>query len=157
MNHILTKKIILDFLAQHKLMYVATQGEHPWIAPVFYTYDDELNLYFLSSPETLHSKQIAKNKEVAVAIANSQQQLTEDKKGIQMYGHVKQISDMHKMKHSLDLWKKSLGYIGTEISYENMLNKVIKGRMFQITPKKIKFFNQELYDVEDGKEPVLEL
>lgn len=38
-----------------------------------------------------------------------------------------------------------------------MINNTITGRMYQITPKKIKFFNQELFDVEDGKEPILEL
>lgn len=153
----LTKRIILDFLKLHKLMFIATQGEHPWIASVFYTFDNDLNLYFLSSPETLHSKHIVKNKEVAVAIADSNQQINDLKKGVQIYGHVKQISDLHKMKHAIDLWKKSLGYIGSEISYENMINKVIKGRMYQVQPRKIKFFNQELFDVEDGKEPILEI
>jgi uncharacterized protein YhbP (UPF0306 family) len=156
MKNLLTKRIILEFLQQHKLMFVATQGEHPWIASVFYTFDNDLNLYFLSNPETLHSKHIVKNKEVAVAIADSHQQLNDLKKGVQIYGHVKQISDLHKMKHAIDLWKNSLGYNGSEISYENIINKVIKGRMYKIQPKKIKFFNQELFDVEDGKEPVLE-
>ena len=79
----LTKKIILDFLKMHKLMFVATQGEYPWIAAVFYTYDYDLNLYFLSSPETLHCKQIKQNNEVAVAIADSNQQLNDVKKGME--------------------------------------------------------------------------
>ncbi len=156
MKNILTKKLVLDFLKLHKLMFIATQGEHPWIAAVFYTFDGDLNLYFLSSPETLHSKHIIKNKEVAVAIADSKQQLRDSKKGIQIYGHVKEISDLHKIKHAVNLWKKSLGYEGSEISYENMIGKVIKGRMYQIKPKKIKYFNQDLFPVEDGKEPILE-
>ena len=44
-----------------------------------------------------------------------------------------------------------------ELSYENMIAKVVKGRMFRITPRKIKFFNQELFPVDDGQEPVLSL
>ena len=153
----LTKKLLHDFLKKHKLMFIATQGNHPWIAAVYYTFDNDLNLYFLSSPETLHVKQIEKNPEVAVAISDSNQKLTDLKKGLQIYGKVKQISDLNKIKHAVNLWKKSLGYKGSEISYENMINKVIKGRMFKITPKKIKFFNQELFDVEDCREPILTL
>ena len=138
-------------------MFVATQGEHPWIAAVYYSFDRDLNLYFLSDPSTLHGKHIEKNVNVAVAIADSTQHPRVLKKGLQIYGQAKQISDAKKVAHALSLWKKSIGYKGTEISYENMMKKVIRGRMYKITPKKIKFFNQKLFKVEDGKEPVLTL
>lgn len=157
MEYRLTKKIILEFLKKHKLMFVATQGEHPWIAALYYSFDSDLNLYFLSDPATLHGKHIKKNTNVAVAIADSTQHPESFKKGLQIYGQAKQISDAKKISHSLSLWKKSIGYKGKEISFENMMKKIIKGRMYKITPKKIKFFNQELFKVEDGKEPILEL
>jgi len=151
----LTKKLILEFLEKHKLMFVATQGDHPWIAALYYSFDCDLNLYFLSDPSTLHGKHIELNADVAVAIADSTQHPKILKKGLQIYGQAKQISDTKKVSHALSIWKKSIGYKGAEISYENMMKKVIKGRMYKITPKKIKFFNQELFKVEDGKEPVL--
>jgi len=153
----LTKKLILDFLKKHKLMFVATQGTHPWIAALYYSFDRDLNLYFLSDPATLHCKHIEKNVNVAVAIADSTQHPRVLKKGLQIYGLAKQISDAKKIFHALSLWKKSIGYKGAEISYKNMMKKVIKGRMYKIMPKKIKFFNQELFKVEDGKEPILTL
>ena len=154
----LTKSIILTFLGKHKLMTIATGGkEHPWIACVYYTFDGDLNLYFLSSPETLHCKQIEANKHVAVSIADSRQKVTDKKKGLQIYGAVKQISGMNKVKHALRMWKQVIGVKDPELTYENMMKKVIKGRMYQVTPKRIKFFNQELFDVADGMEPVLEM
>ncbi len=36
-----------------------------------------------------------------------------------------------------------------------MMSKLIDGRMYKVIPKKIKFFNQELW--EEGKEPLIEL
>jgi len=38
-----------------------------------------------------------------------------------------------------------------------LTHKVATGKMFKIMPKKIKLFDQELFKVEDGMEPVLEL
>ena len=154
----LTKKHILEYLKQHNLMQLATYGEsHPWIASVYYSFDQDLNLYFLSSPKTIHCKQIKENSQVSVAITNSSQSISGDKKGLQLYGHAEQISDVAKIKHSLHLWKQQLGVTDESLSYENMAKKVISSKMYKITPKKIKFFNQELFDVPDGEEPILEM
>lgn len=138
-------------------MMVATFGEYPWIASVYYSFDKDLNLYFLSDPATLHCRQIAQNPQVSVAIADSHQKVTELKKGLQIYGLARQISPVAKIKHVLRSWKETVGVKDKELTYENMLKKVIKGRMYKIAPKKIKYFNQELFPVSDGKEPVLEL
>ncbi len=153
----LTKELVLSFLKDHNLMSVATYGEHPWIASVYYSFDDELNIYFLSSPTTLHCKQIAQNPKVAVSIADSHQKPTDLKKGVQLYGIAGQISDTAKIKHALRLWKETLGVKDPELSYENMVKKIVTGRMYKITPKRIKFFNQELFKNDDGEEPILEM
>lgn len=153
----LTKILILDFLKQHKLMTIATYGTHPWIAQVYYSFDQELNLYFLSSPRTLHSKQIVKNKKVSAAIADSRQKPSDLKKGLQIYGIAKQIRSRAKIKHALRLWKDALSVKNPEQTFENMIKKPTEGTMYQLTPKKIKFFNQELFKMKDGKEPILEM
>ncbi len=153
----LTKNLILNFLSKHKLMTVATYGEHPWIASVYYSFDQDLNIYFLSSPTTLHCKQISKNPQIAVSIADSHQKVGDLKKGLQIYGTAKQITDIGKIKHALRSWKDALKVKDPQLTYMNMVKKVISGRMYKITPKKIKFFNQEIFQVEDGMEPVLEL
>lgn len=153
----LTKQHILEFLKQNKLMTVATYGDHPWIASVYYSFDEDLNLYFLSDPATLHCKQIAKNPLVAVSIADSTQKVGDLKKGLQLYGTARQISQVHKIQHALRSWKDALSVTNPKLTYQNMVKKVISGRMYKITPKKIKHFNQALFQVEDGKEPVLEL
>ncbi|GIK84140.1 MAG: hypothetical protein BroJett025_07620 [Patescibacteria group bacterium] len=148
--------LIKKYLTDKYQMVLATSGaEYPWIATLYFSFDDELNLYFLSSPNTLHCKQIDENQKVAVAIADSPQNPTSNKKGLQIFGVAQQISGKHKITHALNLWKKTLGVTSTEYSYEGMTKKLISGRMYKIIPKKIKFFNEELW--EEGKEVTIEL
>lgn len=153
----LTKRLVLDYLKKHKLMTIATYGKHPWISQVYYSFDKDLNLYFLSAPRTLHSKQIVKNKHVAVAIADSRQKPSDLKKGLQIYGVAKPIKNRMKIRHALRLWKDALKVKNPKLTYENMIRKPNEGTMYQVTPKRIKFFNQELFKMKDGKEPVLDL
>jgi len=149
---ILTRQLVFDFLSQHKLMAVATSGEYLWIATVYYTFDDKLNIYFLSSSATLHAKQIMKNPSVAVAIADSHQGIDKPKRGLQLYGIAEQISGMEKVKYALKLWKTNLHVVDSSLTY-----KTATGKMFRIVPKRIKLFDHKLFRVKDGEEPILEL
>ena len=153
----LQKKHVVEILEQHKLMSVATYDNHPWIATVFFSFDKELNLYFLSAPRTLHCRHIEKNDKVAVAIFDSKQKPSDKKKGLQIYGVAKPISKKVIFKHALRLWKGSMNIKDPEMTYENMVKNPKGGRMYKISPKRIKFFNQELFKTKDGKEPILEL
>lgn len=148
----LTKQQILDFLADHKVMVVSTYGEFPWIATVYYVHDKDMNIYFLSSPETLHAKQIQENPEVAVAIMHSEQEVKDKKKGMQISGVAQRISGLEKVKYALDLWKKTLGVVNPKL-----IVQAVGKSMYKITPRRIKLFDQELFDVADGLEPVMDL
>ncbi len=152
---VLTKSLILDHLKAHKLMSIATYGDHPWIATVYYSFDEELHLYFLSSPDTLHAKHIAQNPHVAVSIADSAQKPSAEKVGLQLHGIVEQLGKTELIRHALRHWKDSLSIQDPTLTYENMVKSIVKGRMYKITPKKIKFFNESLFDVEVGHEPIL--
>jgi len=154
-----TKQQDLDhvkkYLTNHFQMVLATNGRFPWVCTLYYSIDSDLNIYFLTGPTTIHGKQIAKNGKVAVAISDSPQTPASKKKGLQIYGLCKQISGVRKVTHAITLWKQTLGVTSDKYSYEGMLKKAITGRMYKITPKKIKFFNEELW--EEGKEKLIEL
>lgn len=146
---------IKEYVRERFQLTLATYGEHPWIATVYYSFDDDLNLYFLSDPNTLHCQQIAQNPQVAVSISDAPQNPASEKKGLQAFGLAEQISDMHKIKHALGLWRKTLGVTSEAYTYEGMLKKAIKGRMYKITIKQVKFFNEALW--KEGKEVMLTL
>lgn len=136
---------VFEYLRSNFQMAIATYGDYPWIATVYYSIDETLNLYFLSDPKTIHCSQIKKNPNVAIAIADSPQNPAQNKKGIQLYGFAEEISGMHKIKHALSLWKKTLGVTSDAYTYEGMMKQAITGRMYKVTPKKIKYMNPELW------------
>lgn len=152
----LTKKDVLDFLKQHRLMSLATFGKHPWIASVYYSFDSDLNLYFISVPSTIHAQKMKKNREVAAAISDSQQKPSDIKRGLQIYGKVEPISGINKINYALRLWKDFLNVQRPDITFENMKKGLYKGKMYKLIPKKIKLFDQEKFKVPDGEEPILE-
>src|SRR3989344_3244432 len=96
---VLTKKDVLDFLGTKKLMILATNGEHPWIASVYYSFDHDLNLYFISNPSTIHGKQMEKNKKVSAAVVDSNQKPSDVKRGLQIYGYVEKVSGINKVRY----------------------------------------------------------
>lgn len=108
----------------------------------------------MSSPETLHCKHISENPKVALTIADSPQNPGSKKKGVQIYGLAEKISGKQKITHAISLWRKTLNVSSEAYTYEGMMKKLIDGRMYKINPKKLKFFNQEIW--EEGDEPVIE-
>ncbi len=63
------KKLIHDHLKSARVMQLATSVNHqPWVCTVHYYSDENMNLYWISTPARRHSQEIAKNQKVAVAI-----------------------------------------------------------------------------------------
>ena len=58
----------LDYLAGHNVMTLATHGpEGPWAAAVFYV-SDGFDLYFISSPGSRHSRNVAAQAAAAATV-----------------------------------------------------------------------------------------
>lgn len=50
----------------------ASKDGRPWISPVFYGYDENYNIYWISDKDSKHSELIRTNPQVAIVIFNSQ-------------------------------------------------------------------------------------
>lgn len=146
---------IKEYLQSHFQFVLARYGEYPWVATLYYSVDDDLNIYFLTGPHTIHAEHIAKNSHVAAAISDAPQAPNSNKKGLQISGVCVEVTGARKITHAITLWTKTLGVTNPNYSYEGMVKKAISGHMYKLTPKKIKYFNEELW--EEGKEKLIEL
>jgi uncharacterized protein len=92
------KRQVLDYLASHNTMTLATcGGDAPWAATVFYA-SDRLRLYFFSSPDSRHCQNLSVNPRVAVTIQEDYHDWRVIK-GIQLEGNVDLVdSVMEKAK-----------------------------------------------------------
>lgn len=55
------------------LVLSTTSGKNPWIAPLEYMIDDDLNFYFFSTEDSRHARDIEENDRVAVAVFDRDQ------------------------------------------------------------------------------------
>jgi uncharacterized protein YhbP (UPF0306 family) len=63
------KKLIEKYLSEAQVMQLATTAnDQPWACSVHFVADDNLNLYWISSPIRRHSQEIANNSKVAATI-----------------------------------------------------------------------------------------
>ena len=135
---------IEKYLTSHMQMSASTQGDFPWIFTAYYASDEDLNIYFLTSPSTIHGTQLATNPNVAVAIA-----------GLQISGLCTQLTEELEVRAALTLWCDKLKVKSPDYSYEGMQSGKITGKMYKIAPKKLKLFDESLQ--EEGKESLIEL
>ncbi len=63
------RKIISDIL--YITLATSSKDGVPWNSPVYSAYDENYNFFWVSSPESKHSKNIEANNRVAIVIYNS--------------------------------------------------------------------------------------
>lgn len=89
------EKIIREYLPQVVHMSLASSRDNkPWVCEVHFAYDDELNLYFVSSKDRRHSQEIEVNPQVAGNIV-TQHHKHQKVRGVYFEGHAKamEVSD----------------------------------------------------------------
>jgi uncharacterized protein YhbP (UPF0306 family) len=141
------KTLIYEYLKTQRLMQVATYGEHPWIANIFYVHDEDLNLYFVSKKTEKHSIDIAKNPNVSVAIADSHQLLHLPLKGIQLYGTCESVNIINKLEWMFKIWNRLIAE-EKEDKLSNPKEFLENGfaNVYKIKPKKIQYYNTEIFN-----------
>lgn len=134
------KKEILEFLGKHKLMSLGTYYNLPWSACVYYLFDDNLNLYFVSNPKTKHCLNISKNSKVSVVIVNSEQDPEGKKKGFQARGNASKVTSVKVLKDIIVAWNKR-GFV--KLTYHEF-KKSWKSRFYRVELSEVQLFDQSM-------------
>ncbi len=145
------KQVLLRYLQSKRLMQLATANKNPWICTIYYTIDEEFNIYFLSNQKTKHCQDILKNPNVACAITDSHQKVLDDKIGVQIEGTAIQVQDQKEIKKAVNLWNQANPGVAKILSFSAIFLKLRKERVFKVQPTKIKFFNEALFGAKESK------
>ena len=85
---------VIDVLNTTHLMSLGTcDKDGVWVADVIFLFDEELNIYWLSSPDCRHSRAILENNMVAATITNSTKK-KELNFGIQLAGKAERLEEI---------------------------------------------------------------
>lgn len=143
------RRQVLTYLDNHNVMTLATTGpDGPWAAALFYV-NNGFGLYWLSDPNTRHSRNIAHNPQVAIAIHEDYRdwQIIQ---GIQMEGIAEMVGRPALAGHPMQLYVAKYPFISIaeihnpkpEIRNRAALAKALAtSRVYRFKPTRVYFID----------------
>lgn len=136
-----TEKLIRQYLAQGKMMQIATvAGDQPWICTVYYVEDEQANLYWLSLPDRRHSREIAQHPRVAVAVP-----IKFDKPviGLQAEGRAEKVEDPEVIQRVMQGYADR--YNAGKQFYDNFVAGKNQHALYRFAPDQISLFDEQTF------------
>lgn len=127
---------VLDYLREHHVMTLATQGrDGPWAAAVFYV-NDGFTLYFLSAPTARHCGDLAANPRVAATIQQDYSDWPQIR-GVQLEGIARQVAD-DEIPRVRSLYGQKYPVVGAARQAPAAIaNALAKVRWYRLTPNRL--------------------
>lgn len=134
------KHTVLAYLRDHNTLSLATAGpDGPWAAAVFYI-NDGFDLYFLSEPDTRHSRNVAAHPQVSATI-NEDYKNWRLIQGIQLEGTCEMIGAPAKGLRALRLYIEKYPFVGDLAAAPQLARALAKTRFYRIRPSRLYFID----------------
>lgn len=107
------RPVLRGFLAGQSTLALATAGERdgrPQVVPLFFASDDDFNLYWISSPDSRHSANIADWNDVAVTIFAQTWEWT-GIKGVQIEGVATPVTGDDERARALAIYRAKFPFV----------------------------------------------
>lgn len=157
------KQTVLDYLREHYTMTIATAGDGvPWAAAVFYA-NDGFDLYFLSDPDSRHSRYIAGNPLVSVTV-NEDCHDWRKIKGVQLEGKAGMVTTEDELQKAVATYVAKYSFTAAYLKLMSSpfpriagyLDKLLRGlphvpglpktfvtRFYRVTSTRVRFIDNE--------------
>ena len=91
------RRSLFRILKQNPLCSIATvtARDRPHISTAYFSYSNDLVLYFLSHPDAQHCRNLARNPSVGVTIFSSVQPWGSPGQGVQLFGTCRRATGLH--------------------------------------------------------------
>lgn len=133
------RKLIEDYLKEGRMMMVATVvGDQPWNCTLMFVSDENSNLYWISTLDTRHSKEIQKHKKVAAAIPIKYMDLTVV--GLQVEGDAELVKNLAEIKRAIRLYVDKFNR--GEDWYEDFIAGKNEHKLYKIKPRLFVLFDR---------------
>lgn len=136
------EELIRKYVFDMKIMQLATcTKDQPWVCNLHYYSDDELNIYWLSTPDRRHSKELEENPKAGAAILVHQDSEDEDYViGLSVEGVAEKV-DWHKYEQIVPNYGRKHG------TSKTFLDSIIAGEnahiIYVLKPTKIVLFDNK--------------
>ncbi len=111
-----------------------------WVCPVGFAYGENFDIYFVSSPNSRHMKNISADKRVSLAIYSTDQAATSSKRGVQLIGEAELLTDQKQIEDAYKVYfAKFPVWDNTDVSY--FKKKDCEWPFVMIKPKSLFYFD----------------
>ncbi len=144
------KKYVTECLQSTEYCSIATAGvDGVWANPVFFAWDDNFNLYFISQMHSKHMQNLSQDKQIAVAVYKTEQK--GDVAGVQIKGKANILTgDPGAIKNAFDIY---YGRAGKGEDVEGYINNPT-WIFVKITPEKVSYFDTRHFGEERQEVPL---
>lgn len=134
------RALIELYLQKAVLMQVATvSGSRPWVCSVYFAFDDQLSLYWISSGNRRHSRELRENEHIAGTIV-LEHTPGDDVQGLQFEGVAKELTDISEVREGMNCYALRFSMP------EDRMNTIIDGKdehvCYKITPTSFVLFDE---------------
>lgn len=119
------RPLLRDFLAQQSTLVLATAGiedGRSQVAPLFFVSDEAFNLYWVSDPDSRHSRNLEDWNDVAVTVYAHTWEW-QAIQGLQIEGDAVAVIDDEERQQALALYKKKFDFVNER--FEDLLEKSV--------------------------------
>lgn len=132
--------LIRKYLQIIEMMQVATlSGDQPWICTLYFVADEKQNLYWISSPNRRHSKEIANHSKVAVAVPVKFS--GHPVVGLQIEGEASEVDDKDEIARAMRLYTDKFNT--GEDFYNDFLAGKDSHKLYGVKSSTIVLFDEE--------------
>ncbi|MFT4244364.1 MAG: pyridoxamine 5'-phosphate oxidase family protein [Candidatus Woesearchaeota archaeon] len=144
---------LLKFLQSQKVLIIASiDNKDIWISNVYYGIDKELNFYFSSGKDSLHSNQILNNSNVAFSVVWYDSSNYKDRKGIQGKGKCTLVTQEKEIEKAISMHNSNFPEFKDRVTIGNITNPEFPSKIWKIRPIFIKYWDNELFGENGTKE-----
>lgn len=137
------EKHIRQTLGDGLILQIATaSGDQPWAATVYYASDDNLNIYWLSNPNTRHSQDLAANPKTAGAIPLDAEPSAPNV-GLQVQGIAGYLGDPAEIESAIRLYAKKYGNSSEFV--DNFIAGKDEHKIYKLQPNLIVLLDEKTY------------
>ncbi len=146
------KKYLTECLEMTEYCCIGTVDSNgTWSNPVYFAWDETLNLYFISQPASRHMQNLKKDPRISIAIYSTAQDTFGDVIGIQLFGNAKFLTSLEDIATAKAIYHgRRYGSRGKPIpsSGEDQYINNTEWQFVRIEPKEIFYFDTRFFDEE---------
>ncbi len=141
---------IWEILSGTELCAIATiqNKGRSYVNTAYFAYNQKLELFFLSDPESQHCINIRANSSVAVAVYNSRQAWARPKRGLQMFGTCSLAQKKKKTEAEYQYGRRFAGYKSWIRTLTKEEREALRSRFYVIRVSAVKIFDEPLFGEE---------